>query len=81
VFEHNPLNPVTRYVVAHTPIDRYAILLRANEVTGALNRMDFAEVRTNYLMFLPPRLQSMAGVEHSLRWLPLGAQYAVTARR
>jgi SAM-dependent methyltransferase len=80
VFEHNPLNPVTRYVVAHTPIDQNAILLRANEVCGALNRIEFADVRTNYLMFLPPRLHS-AGVEHTLRWLPLGAQYAVTARR
>lgn len=80
VFEHNPLNPVTRYVVAHTPIDRYAILLRANEVCAAL-RQRFTDIHTRYLMFLPPRLQSLAGIENTLRWLPLGAQYAVTARR
>jgi ubiquinone/menaquinone biosynthesis C-methylase UbiE len=80
VFEHNPLNPVTRYVVAHTPIDRHAILLRANEVTAAL-RQRFTDIRTRYLMFLPPRLQSLMKIEEALRWLPLGAQYAVTARR
>ena len=79
VFEHNPLNPVTRYVVAHTPIDQNAILLRANEVRAAL-RWHFTDIRTRYLMFLPPRLQSLEMIEHGLRWLPLGAQYAVTAR-
>jgi len=81
VFEHNPLNPVTRYVVAHTPIDQNAILLRANEVTAALHRTKFNDVHTSYLMFLPPRLQSLAAVENVIGWLPLGAQYATTASR
>ena len=81
VFEHNPLNPVTRYVVAHTPIDRNAILLRAAEVCTALRSIDFDPPRVQYLMFLPPRLKALAPVERMLRWLPLGAQYAVTARR
>ena len=79
VFEHNPLNPVTRYVVAHTPIDRNAILLRARDVSTALRDAGFARVRTGYLMFLPPRLHALAAVDRVLGWLPLGAQYAVTA--
>jgi SAM-dependent methyltransferase len=81
VFEHNPWNPVTRYVVAHTPIDQNAILLRASEVSAALHQMPFDDVRTDYLMFLPPRLQRFAILENCVRWLPLGAQYATTARR
>lgn len=81
VFEHNPLNPVTRYVVAHTPIDQNAILLRAHEVCGALDSLGFASIRTGYLMFAPPRLKVLAPVERLIGWLPLGAQYAVTARR
>jgi SAM-dependent methyltransferase len=80
VFEHNPLNPVTRYVVGHTPIDQNAMLLRAGEVCAALQEAGFSAVRTGYLMFLPPRLQTLAAVERVLGWLPLGAQYAVTAR-
>ena len=80
VFEHNPLNPVTRYVVAHTPIDRNAILLRAGEVCLALRQARFTDVRTNYLMFLPPRLSALAPLERVLGWLPFGAQYAVSAR-
>jgi SAM-dependent methyltransferase len=81
VFEHNPLNPVTRYVVSHTPIDQNAILLRAREVSQALRSLEFNEPQTNYLMFVPPRLGALAGIERVLHWLPLGAQYAVAATR
>lgn len=81
VFEHNPLNPVTRYVVAHTPIDQNAVLLRAHEVSQALRGLKFNEPQTDYLMFVPPRLTALASIERVLHWLPLGGQYAVTATR
>ncbi|MDR3417125.1 MAG: class I SAM-dependent methyltransferase [Nevskia sp.] len=81
VFEHNPLNPVTRYVVARTPIDQNAILLRAREVHDALGDLGFGNIRTGYLMFAPPRLHALEGLERLFGWLPLGAQYAVTAQR
>ena len=81
VFEHNPLNPVTRYVVAHTPIDRDAILLRAAEARRGLQAAGAQEVSTHYLMFAPPRLRALSALEAGLGWLPLGAQYAVAARR
>jgi ubiquinone/menaquinone biosynthesis C-methylase UbiE len=81
VFEHNPLNPVTRYVVARTPIDANAILLSANEVRTALREAQFTAIEVRYLMFLPPRLARFAALEGRIGWLPLGAQYAVTALR
>lgn len=81
VFEHNPLNPVTRFVVSRTPIDANAILLRAGEVCDALRGLRFTDVQTRYIMFLPPRLSGLAAVEGAIGWLPLGAQYAVVARR
>jgi SAM-dependent methyltransferase len=80
VFEHNPWNPVTRYVVAHTPIDSNAVLLRPGEVRTGLQAAGFAGVCTGYLMFFPPRLHLLGACERALGWLPLGAQYAVTAR-
>jgi SAM-dependent methyltransferase len=79
VFEHNPLNPVTCYVVARTPIDRNAILLRAGEVERALGHAGFSGIRSSYLMFAPPRFRSLAPVERLLGWLPLGGQYATIA--
>lgn len=81
VFEHNPINPLTSYVVARTPIDQNAILLRAGEVVAALRRTGFSGVATRYLMFLPPRLRLLGPLELGLGWLPLGAQYAVSAQR
>jgi SAM-dependent methyltransferase len=82
VFEHNPWNPVTRYVVAHTPIDSDAILLPPPEVTAALRAGSWRDIRTSHLMFLPPRLGSLAtGVERLCGWLPMGGQYAVTASK
>jgi len=80
-FEHNPFNPVTRYVVANTPIDRNAILLRSGKLRAGLSQMRFTDLRTSYLMFFPPRLRVLAPFENAIGWLPLGGQYAVTARR
>jgi SAM-dependent methyltransferase len=80
VFEHNPWNPVTRYVVTHTPIDREAILLPPAEVVAALSSAGWHNIRSSHLMFLPPRAGPLAtAVERVFRWLPLGGQYAVTA--
>lgn len=80
VFEHNTHNPVTRYVVARTPIDQHAILLPPAETTGRVQKAGFDDVRCGYLMFLPPRLGGLARLADRLfGWLPLGGQYAVSA--
>jgi len=82
VFEHNPWNPVTSYVVAHSPIDRDAILLPPPEVKSALSTTGWREVRAGHLMFLPPRLGALAtAAERLFGWLPMGGQYAVTASK
>jgi hypothetical protein len=81
VFEHNPRNPLVRYVVARTPIDANAILLDSQEVRhGLLGSARYA-LDTDYLMFTPPGLPFLQGVDRALAWLPLGAQYAVAARK
>src|SRR5207248_6732839 len=36
VFEHNPRNPLVRYVIARTPIDANAVLLDETEVRHGL---------------------------------------------
>jgi SAM-dependent methyltransferase len=80
VFEHNPWNPVTNYVVTHSPIDRDAILLPPPEVASALGSIEWRDIRTSHLMFLPPRFGAVAtAAERLFGWLPIGGQYAVTA--
>ncbi|MFZ5781175.1 MAG: class I SAM-dependent methyltransferase [Pseudomonadota bacterium] len=81
VFEHNPRNPLVRYVIARTPIDANAILLDAREVRHGLLDAARYELDTDYLMFMPPGLPALGGIDRLLAWLPLGAQYAVAARK
>jgi SAM-dependent methyltransferase len=81
VFEHNPRNPLVRHVVARTPIDENAILLDAREVRDGLLRTASYELETDYLMFMPPGIAWLRFVDRALAWLPLGAQYAVAARK
>lgn len=77
VFEHNPLNPATRYVVARTPIDRGAVLLRAAEVAAGFGAAGLRVGRPRYIMFAPPRFRALERLDDALGWLPFGAQYAV----
>lgn len=81
VFEHNPYNPLVRYIVNRTPIDANAILLQPKEVRAAFAGLGAEAIRTDYLMFVPPRLMFLRRAERLLQWLPLGGQYAVTASK
>jgi len=81
VFEHNPRNRLVRHVIARTPIDENAILLDAREVQDGLLGSGRYELETDYLMFTPPGIGWLRGVDRALAWLPLGAQYVVAARK
>ena len=81
VFEHNPRNPLVRYVIARTPIDENAVLLDAREVRYGLLDTARYDLDTDYLMFMPPGIAFLRGFDRTLAWLPLGAQYVVTARK
>jgi SAM-dependent methyltransferase len=81
VFEHNPRNPLVRYVIARTPIDANAILLDGSEVRQGLLDAGRYALATDYLMFMPPGIPFLGFVDRALAWLPLGAQYVVAARK
>ena len=79
IFEHNPRNPVTKFIVARTPIDRNAILLSPRETENLLSSQGFSSIKTEYLMFTPPSTSKLRSIDKRLRWFPLGAQYATYA--
>jgi len=81
LFEHNPWNPITRLVVGGTSMDRNATLLSAAEVRAGLRRIGVHDVKTNYLMFFPPRWSWCRRLEDLLEWCPFGGQYVVTATK
>jgi SAM-dependent methyltransferase len=80
VYEHNPLNPLTVRAVRTCPLDENAVLIRAGEMRRRCERAGFRNVRIEYRVFFPSFLSALRGLENRLRWLPLGAQYAVHAR-
>lgn len=80
--ELNPLNPITRRLVACCPFDEDAILITKSELIKTLNGMDKIRLlKQGFSVFLPPFLRSISSVERLLRWCPIGAQYFVAIRR
>ena len=75
VFEHNPLNPLTRLAVMRCEFDRDAVLLRAGQTRGLLKNAGLRHIDTRYFALLPWATPLMRRIEHGLRKLPLGAQY------
>lgn len=81
VFEHNPLNPVTRKIVNDCPYDEGVILLRMGEMRALLDRAQLRAAGGGYSLFFPPRLKALTRFERYLRVLPLGGQYWVRAAK
>jgi SAM-dependent methyltransferase len=81
VFEHNPANPVTRWVVERCPFDLDAVLLPPAETCGYARAAGLAVARRDYIVFMPRVLAWLRPLEPWIAWLPAGAQYAVSARK
>jgi SAM-dependent methyltransferase len=81
VFEHNPLNPLTRHAVNTCEFDVHARLVRAGTMRRRARDAGFADVDVRYRIFFPHALRRLRPLEARLTWLPLGAQYYVAARK
>src|SRR5215468_8031816 len=81
VFEHNPLNPLTRRAVDTCPFDENAVLIGAAKMRRRVLDASFADAIINYRIFFPRVLSGLRGLEPRLTWLPLGAQYYVRAAK
>ncbi|MEI6641484.1 MAG: class I SAM-dependent methyltransferase [Novosphingobium sp.] len=75
LFEHNPLNPMTRLAVARCEFDRDAVLIGAAEMRRRLQAGGFIRTERRFCLFFPPVLALLRPLERFLGWLPLGAQY------
>ena len=77
VFEHNPLNPLTRRVVSRCEFDRDAVLLGHNKLTNLFMRSGFKLTEDAYILFFPFKGSFFRTIEKGLKWIPLGAQQYV----
>jgi len=81
VFEHNPLNPVTRRVFNRAPVDRGCRMIPRTRLRRLFHAAGLDDVRHGYLLFVPEPLERALGfLEPYLEWLPLGGQYYVSGR-
>ena len=81
LFEHNPFNPLTVQAVNTCPFDENARLIRPGVMRQRVRVAGFGETRVRFRIFFPHALRRLRPLESRLRWLPLGAQYYVMARK
>jgi SAM-dependent methyltransferase len=81
LWENNPWNPGTRYVMSRIPFDRNAITLTPREASGLLRKAGFEVLRRDSLFFFPKQLKWFRWMETYLSALPLGGQYQILSRR
>jgi SAM-dependent methyltransferase len=79
IFEHNPINPVTRYIVTSCPFDENAVLISASTLKARLRAADFSHVDVRFTGFFPHALAALRPLEPWLSKIPLGAQYYAVA--
>ena len=79
IFEHNPINPVTRHLVKNCPFDADAVLLGMRETVERMRNAHLHIDESSYCLFFPQQLSALRPFEKYLRWLPMGGQYFVCA--
>ncbi|MCC6865611.1 MAG: class I SAM-dependent methyltransferase [Ignavibacteria bacterium] len=81
VFEHNPINPLTRLAVKRCEFDRDAVLLSHTTLKRLFKKADLKVFDDEYIIFFPFKAGLFRSAEKFLKWLPLGAQHFVAARK
>lgn len=77
IFEHNPWNPLTRYVVRTCPFDKGVKLISRPAFVKLARGIEMEAVQKRYIVFFPGCLRLLRSLEPSLGFLPLGAQYVL----
>jgi len=81
LWENNPWNPATRYVMSRCAFDKDAQMLTVNETKQLLRGWGFTTVRVDFLFIFPEFLKPLRPLERWVSHLPIGAQYQVLARK
>jgi SAM-dependent methyltransferase len=77
LWENNPWNPGTRYVMSRIPFDRDAIMLTAGKARDLVRANGFNVLQTDFMFIFPHLLRGLRGLEPLVARLPLGAQYQI----
>lgn len=83
LFEHNPLNPLTRYLVNTCVFDRDAKLLKSTYAFALFKRSNFTAIRKKFIIFFPRKgwLSKLIFLEKYLESIPFGGQYVLIGKK
>ncbi len=81
LWENNPFNPGTRWVMKRLPFDRDAVLLAPGQTRRLLRASGLDVIEIRYHFFFPHALAMLRPAERALRRVPLGGQYVVLAQK
>lgn len=81
VFEHNPYNPLTQYIVKTCEIDKDAALLQPAKLRRMFTAAGFTDVFTRTIISVPPAGRILTRMDSLLGNLPFGAQYYLSATK
>jgi len=77
VFEHNPVNPLTRIAANRFRLRGKSALLGRGAVARLFTDSGLEVVDSRYIVFFPWRSQALDRLERRLAAVPLGAQYVL----
>lgn len=79
IFEHNPLNPLTRKVVRECVFDKDAVLLKSSYALKSIKDIGFKSSKIKYTIFIPRHklFNWLLPLEKLLSKIPFGAQYFI----
>jgi ubiquinone/menaquinone biosynthesis C-methylase UbiE len=75
VFEHNPYNLLTRYVVSSCEFDDDAVLLTGGTAKRVLTEAGFTDVAIHHILTIPAANRVLQQVDRLFSRLPFGVQY------
>lgn len=83
LFEHNPLNPLTRYLVNTCEFDRDAKLLSSTYTSSLMKASGFTVRHKRFIIFFPRNrfFRIFLPLEKFFRRLPFGGQYFLVGEK
>jgi SAM-dependent methyltransferase len=81
VFEHNPVNPLTRRAVRDCEFDKDAVLLNHGKIKTLFKNAGLKINSDAFIVFFPFKSKVFRTIEKGLGWLPLGAQQYVIGKK
>lgn len=83
VFEHNPWNPMTQWIVRHDKGDEDAILINSCKMKQRLKKAGFSSAKSRFTIFMPRKgfFKKLCFLEKCFSWIPIGAQYYVCGKK